>query len=79
MKIEYYESQLGGCSSKEELKRVVDEAYENNELSEEDIQSIKDYAQDISLEFDQEDFEREEGLRHGGNYLTDDELGLTQM
>lgn len=79
MKIEYYESQLEGCANKDELKSIVDEAYQDEDLSEQDIQDIKDYAQDIADEFLQADFEQEEAERHGEDYLTDDEQGLTQM
>lgn len=83
MKIEYYESQLEGCGSKEEIKSIVDEAYQDEELSTQNIQDIKDYAQemyDLFLEEEAQDrFEREGARRHGEDYLTDDELGLTQM
>lgn len=68
MKIEYYESQLEGCGEKEEIKSVVEEAYQDEELSEQDINNIKEYAQDIYNEFVQEEaqdkFEQEEAERH---------------
>lgn len=83
MKVEYYESQLEGCGSKEEIKSIVDEAYQDSELSEQDIHNIKEQAQDLYSEFQTEQtqarFEQEEAERHGEDYLTDDEEGLTQI
>lgn len=88
MEMTGYESLLEGVSSKEEIKPIVDYAYEDGNLSENDIYNIKNYAQVIYdklvKEEDFKDFEREEAERHQEDYMygtpdTDDELGLTQM